>query len=231
MSYRDKEAPAAAVIAAMASSSVLSSLSAVGRQQLAASGGWLNLVPGEMLFRAGDPGDAVFIVVEGEIEVRNTTPGGRDIRLVAFGPGDLVGEIAALDGGSRSADVAAIRRSRLWRIPRAPLLAALEAEPKAAVALIVELSARLRATDAALEDKAVLDLAGRLARMLLAEGYGRTVALTQTEIARRLGLSREKVNRKLHAWADEGWVELSPAGIRILAASHLEAMIARRQQQ
>ena len=220
-----------AVLTSLARSPVLAHFSQGGLERLAASGGWLALEPGELLFQAGDPGDAVYVVVDGEVEVRNSTPDGRDVRLVALGPGALVGEMAALDGGPRSADVAATRRARLWRIARSAMLAALEAEPKAAVALIVELSARLRATDAALEDKAVLDLAGRLARMLLAEGYGRTVALTQTEIARRLGLSREKVNRKLHAWADEGWVEISPAGIRILAASHLEAMIARRQQQ
>jgi len=227
---RDYETPSAAVLPALARSSVLAPLSEAGRERLAAAGGWLALEPGETLCRAGDPGDAVFVVVEGEIEIRNTTPGGRDIRLVALGAGALVGEMAALDGGSRSADMVATRRSRLWRIPRATLLAALEAEPAAAVALVIELSARLRATDAALEDKAVLDLAGRLARMLLSEGAGRTVALTQTEIARRLGLSREKVNRKLHAWAGEGWVEITPAGIRILAADHLQAMITRRQR-
>ena len=229
MSYRDKEAPAAAVVAAMARSSVLASLSAAGRERLAASGAWLNLAPGDMLFRAGDPGDAVFIVVEGEIEVRNTTPGGRDIRLVAFGPGALVGEIAALDGGSRSADVAAIRRSRLWRIPRKPLLAALEAEPKAAVALVIELSARLRVADGAISDRTVLDLAGRLARLLLTEaGASGLLPLTQTEISRRLGHSREKVNRKLHEWVREGWVDLPPAGVRVLTAGRLQALIGHR---
>jgi CRP-like cAMP-binding protein len=76
----------------------------------------------------------------------------------------VAGEFAALDGGARSADMAATRRSRLWRIPRSALLDTLEAEPRAAVALLVELTGRLRRTNAALEDRATLDLGGRLAR-------------------------------------------------------------------
>jgi len=219
----------AAVLASLARSPVLAPLSAAGLQRLAASGGWVALEPGELLFLEGDPGDSVFVVVEGEVEVRNSTPGGRDVRLVAMGPGYLVGEMAALDGGPRSADIAATRRSRLWRIPRPALLSALETEPKAAVALVVELSARLRATDAAISDKTVLDLAGRLARLLLAErSPSGLVVLTQTEIGRRLGLSREKINRKLHEWGREGWVEVAAAGVRVLVPDRLEALIVKR---
>lgn len=223
------EPAAETVLAALARSSVLSRLSPDGRERLAASGAWQDLGPGQMLFRSGDPGDAVFVIVEGEVEVRNSTPGGRDIRLVALGPGALVGEMAVLDGGLRSADVAATRRSRLWRIARSALLEALQTEPKAAVALILELSARLRAADADIGDKVVLDLAGHLARLLLGEANASgLVSLTQTEIGRRLGFSREKVNRRLNAWAREGFVELTPAGVRILSESRLHGVIARR---
>ena len=215
-----------AVLTSLARSPVLAHFSQGGLERLAASGGWLALEPGELLFQAGDPGDAVYVVVDGEVEVRNSTPDGRDVRLVALGPGALVGEMAALDGGPRSADVAATRRARLWRIARGAMLAALEAEPKAAVALVIELSARLRVADGAISDKTVLDLAGRLARLLLTEaGASGLVALTQTEIGRRLGFSREKVNRKIHEWVREGWVEVAPAGIRMLAPDRLEALI------
>jgi len=215
-----------AVLTSLARSPVLAHFSQGGLERLAASGAWLALQPGEVLFQAGDPGDAVYVVVDGEVEVRNSTPDGRDVRLVALGPGALVGEMAALDGGPRSADVAATRRARLWRIARSAMLAALEAEPKAAVALVIELSARLRVADGAISDKTVLDLAGRLARLLLTEaGASGLVALTQTEIGRRLGFSREKVNRKIHEWVREGWIEVSPAGIRMLDPTRLEALI------
>ena len=219
--------PAAnAVLTSLARSPVLAHFSQEGLEHLAASGGWLALEPGELLFQAGDPGDAVYVIVDGEVEVRNSTLDGREVRLVALGPGALVGEMAALDGGPRSADVAATRRARLWRIARSAMLAALEAEPKAAVALVIELSARLRVADGAISDRTVLDLAGRLARLLLTEaGASRLVPLTQTEMGRRLGFSREKVNRKLHEWVREGWVEVAPAGIRMLAPERLEALI------
>lgn len=218
--------PASSVLASLARSPVLAHVSAAGLERLAASGAWLGLEPGQTLFQAGDRGDAVYVVVDGEVEVSNSTPDGRDVRLVALGPGALVGEMAALDGGLRSADVAATRRSRLWRISRDAMLAALEAEPKAAVALVIELSARLRVADGAISDKTVLDLAGRLARLLLAEaGANGLLPLTQTEIGRRLGFSREKVNRKLHEWAHEGWVAISQAGIRVVAREPLEALI------
>jgi CRP/FNR family transcriptional regulator, cyclic AMP receptor protein len=123
--------------------------------------------------------------------------------------------------------MAAARRSRLWRIPRAPLVAALAAEPGAAVALVAELARRLRAANTALEASRVLDLGGRLAQFLLASaGAHALVPLTQTEIARRLGVSREKVNRKLNAWARSGWVALGQAGVRVLEREALAGLIA-----
>lgn len=216
------------VAQAIGSSQVLQVLSEAGRLRLADVGSPVDLAPGAVLCQAGDPGDAVFVVLEGEIEVRATSAGGRDVRFLALGAGALVGEMAALDGGPRSADMVAARRCRLWRIPRAALVEALEAEPRAAVALIAELSRRLRATNAALEAETVLDLGGRLARLLVAEAGARgVVALTQTEIARRLGASREKVNRKLHDFAGEAWIELTPAGIRLRQPARLQALVAR----
>jgi CRP-like cAMP-binding protein len=87
---------------------------------------------------------------------------GRDVRLAALRPVAIIGEMAVLDGGARSADVAAVRRSRLLRISRDQALAALESEPKALLRLLAEMCRRLRAADAALEDAHLLDLGGRL---------------------------------------------------------------------
>lgn len=219
-------AAVAPVIAALATSDVLHHLSGPLRTRLAAAGSPVNLTPGEFLCRAGDPGDAVFIVLSGHVEARTGSAAGREVRLVALGPGQIIGEMAALDGGRRSADVVAITRSRLWRIPRDALLDALEAQPKVAVALITELTRRLRVANNALEAETLLDLGGRLARLLLAEQRGRAVvALTQTEMARRLVVSREKVNRKLHEWARQGWVEVASVGVRLTDVERLRALI------
>jgi CRP-like cAMP-binding protein len=138
----------------------------------------------------------------------------------------VIGEMAVLDGGVRSADICAIRRSRFLRITRDQAIAALESEPKALLKLLAELSRRLRLANTSLEDAQLLDLGGRLAQRLLEEaGDGAVVTLTQTEIARRIGASREKVNRKLHEWCDEGWIAMGRAGIKLVARDKLQALI------
>lgn len=189
-----------------------------------AAGSALTLESGGVLCQRGDPGDAIFVVLEGEIEILIGSTEGREIRLASFGPAAVVGEMAALDGGSRSTDMVATRRSRLWRIPREPLIEALRADPAASVALVAELARRLRAANAEMESVRILDLGGRLAQLLLTVAAEKTlVPLTQTEMARRLGASREKINRKLNAWAREGWVALGASGVRLLDRSALIA--------
>lgn len=213
---------------ALASAELMAALSEATRARLAKQGVPCSVDPGKLLFARGDKGDSIYVLLEGEVEVRVSNEAGRDVRIAALKPFALIGEMAVLDGGKRSADIAAIRRSRFLRISRDQALAALESEPKALLKLVAELSRRLRAADAALEDARLLDLGGRLATRLLDEaGNGASVALTQTEIARRIGASREKVNRKLHEWADEGWISLSRAGIKIVDRDELVALIAR----
>jgi CRP-like cAMP-binding protein len=204
------------VAAAMEANPILTAFSKATREIVAASGSPITLNAGALLCQQGDPGDAIFIVLEGEIEVRTTSLEGIQVRFASFRRGSVIGEMAALGGGVRSADLVAVRRSTVWRIPRANLISALNAEPAAAVALIAELVGRLRAANTAMEAISTLDLGGRLARLLFETmGPGSLVALTQTELARRLGASREKVNRKLNDWSRRGWVELGRLGVRV----------------
>jgi CRP-like cAMP-binding protein len=215
-----------AVEAALGKSRLFQRLSPETRARLASGGRLVGLEPKARLFAKGDKGDALYVVLEGEVEVRLSSEGGRDVRIAAMGAGSVIGEMAALDGGPRSADVDAVRRTRLLRIPRDTVVAALEAEPQALIELVAEMSRRLRDADAALEDAALLDLGGKLARMLLREaGDGALVSLTQVEMARRIGASREKVNRKLHEWCDEGWISLGRSGVRLVKRAALEGLI------
>lgn len=213
---------APAIAAALAKGSMFGVFGEDACRRLAAAGSPIDLISGAVLFQTGDPGDAAYLILAGELEVRTQSIDGREVRISGLGPGALVGEMAALDGEPRSADVAAARNSRLWRFPRAALIDALEADPKAALALLAELSRRLRGANAALEAGRLLDLGGRLAQLLIAQQSGQgVVSMTQTEMARRLGFSREKVNRKLHQWAEAGWVEMSAAGVRVVNAVSL----------
>jgi CRP-like cAMP-binding protein len=215
------------VEAALAKAELMAALSDATRARLAKQGVPCTVEPGKLLFAKGDRGDALYVLLEGEVEVRTSTEAGKDVRIAALKPFALIGEMAVLDGGVRSADIAAMRRSRLLRIGRDQAIAALESEPKALLKLIAEMSKRLRNADAALEDAHTLDLGGRLALRLLDEaGDSASVTLTQTEIARRIGASREKVNRKLHEWADEGWIAMGRAGIKLVAKDRLKALIA-----
>ena len=96
---------------------------------------------GEPIMRMGEPGSELLLVVEGRARVER--PG----RSLTLGPGELIGEIEVLDpGGGRIADIHAVGPVRCLAISRESLLAALEADPRAAVALIEVLAARFRET-------------------------------------------------------------------------------------
>lgn len=214
------------VEAALGKAELMAALSDATRARLAKQGQPCTVETGKLLFAKGDKGDALYVLLEGEVEVRSSTEAGKDIRIASLKPPAVIGEMAVLDGGLRSADIAAIRKSRFLRIHRDQAIAALESEPKALLKLIAEMSKRLRHADAALEDAHTLDLGGRLAQRLLEEaGDSSAVTLTQTELARRIGASREKVNRKLHEWVDEGWISMGRAGIKLLSRDKLKALI------
>jgi CRP-like cAMP-binding protein len=214
------------IIAHLGQAQVLHCLSDEARARVARSATPIELEAGEILCQAGEPGEAVYVVHEGEIEILARTREGVDVRLAALGHGAIIGEMAALEGGPRSVDMVAARRCKLYRVPRAALLEVLKSDPDAALELIIELARRLRASNAAFEALMRLGLSGRLARLLTSamNAHG-LVALTQTELARRLGVSREKVNRRLKAWTVAGIVEVVPAGIHVRSPTRLRQAI------
>jgi flavin reductase (DIM6/NTAB) family NADH-FMN oxidoreductase RutF len=96
---------------------------------------------GEPIMRVGEPGSELLLVLEGTVRVDR--PG----LSLTLGPGELIGEIEVLDpGGGRIADIHAVGPVRCQAVSRDALLAALEADPRAAVALIEVLAARFRET-------------------------------------------------------------------------------------
>ncbi len=211
---------------ALAASPLFRGLSAAGRKRLARAGSVVPLTRGALLFSRGDEGDAMFVIAEGEIEVRTASEGGKEVRITALGQGSVIGEMAVLDGGERSADAVATRRSKLIRLSRDAVLDALEQEPRALLTLVAEIVRRLRATNEALEDNSVLDLGGRLAQVLLREGASaKSISLTQSELARRIDASREKTNRKLHEWKAAGWISIDRTGLRLLKSDALRALV------
>lgn len=208
----------------MAVSDLLRGLSPAARNWTAAQGSLVQLAAGEQLWTRGAPGDALFVLLEGELELR--WPPDRKVTRTAVRPLTIVDQISALEGGARPTSLIATSPARLWRVPRIALFTALAQEPEAARGLVVHLSARLRRASDALEGHRLSALGARLADFLLTASNNRgLVPLTQTEIAHRLLASREKVNRKLNAWARDGWVELSRSGVRLRDPEALRRLV------
>jgi CRP-like cAMP-binding protein len=169
---------------------------------------------GEVIRRRGDPGTGMAIIVSGRVRISLVSPDGREVTLTMLGPGEALGEMTLLDGGECSADATAQEDSVLLTIERTAFLRLLKSNNDLCLHLMSVLFDRLRRANAALEDMALLDLPTRLGRLLLrlSSDYG-VAAKTGTRIELRLsqkdlsslaGASREKVNRQLRQWEDDG---------------------------
>jgi CRP-like cAMP-binding protein len=195
---------------------------------------------GQTVFRQGDPSETLVVVLAGRIVVSALSPEGAEVILNLMEPGEVVGEIGALDGGPRSADARAARDSRVLLIPRAALLRELEAEPRATRTLVRLLCARLRQTTAFVEDATLAPLAARLLHRVqaLARSYagvdGAATApgpwriehgLSQQEIGESIGASRVSVNQQLNAWRAQGLVEFGRGFIVVRDPEGLEACV------
>jgi len=160
----------------------------------------------DVVYRRGEPGDSLMVVVEGRIKLTNINAGGREIVLHYLVPGDIYGEIAALDGGERAANAVALEDSEIFLIHTRDLMPTLRAHPDAMLEIIKALCEKVRAGAALIEDS-TLEMRARVARGLLrlarqygqkgAEGIYVQLALSQEELGNYLGLSRPNVSRQL----------------------------------
>jgi len=195
----------------------VAALSEKERGALMAIGRRRRFQSGDTLFHEGDASDWLALLLEGRVKVSYFTEDGREIVLAVRDPGDLLGELSALDGKPRSATVTAMEPVELLTMTADEFNRFLEAHPRVAVALIVALVRRLRETDVRLVEFGAYDSVGRVARRLieLAEKWGRpddggiiiTVPLSQQELAGWTGSSRESVAKALQMLRSLGWVE------------------------
>ncbi len=162
-------------------------------------------------------GDALFVLVRGRVKVVLYGESGREIILRVFGrPGDFFGEMSLLDGQPRSASIVAAEPSSLLVLSREAFREHLRRSSGTALAVMAELSRRLREADAIIGNLALLDVYGRLARKLrdLARAEGEPAPdgvlirrlPTQQEIAGLIGTSRETVSRALGELSRRGLV-------------------------
>jgi CRP-like cAMP-binding protein len=181
---------------------------------------------GEILFRKGDPGDALFGVRRGQIRIETGASDGSRLTLNFMGSGVLFGEVAVLDGQSRTADATAGEPSELFVLRREDFLAHLEREPKVAVKIILLLCQRIRRQSERTEESVLQSLPVRLARRLcaLASDYGSEVHISQEQLGVFVGAARESVNRQLQHWRKDGILDLQRGRILLLNMNRLTAV-------
>jgi CRP/FNR family cyclic AMP-dependent transcriptional regulator len=187
---------------------------------------------GTILFRKGDIGSRLYLVCTGAVRISVPSEEGKDVILNLITPGEIVGEIALLDGGERTADAVAIEDGELMVIERRDFMPLLEQYPEVAKRSIEILCSRLRRTSEQVEDIIFLGLPHRLAKVLLhlhrksSVGTSRTpIRITQRELSQMIGVSRESANKQLRDWERRKWLKLERGGVVILAPAALTEFI------
>src|SRR6516225_4626025 len=183
---------------------------------------------GEPIFHVGAPGQSMMVILNGTVRVSLPGPRGKGVILDDLPAGELLGEVALLDGKERSADAAALTRCELVVLERRDVVAFLEKRPDICLKLLELMCARLRKSDQRMSDIAFLELSVRLAKVLLdrtgGAGAKAKLSLSQAELASMIHATRENVNRCLRNWQRQGIVDLDERWIVILQREALGAI-------
>lgn len=210
-------------------SKLIGDLSAESLEYLGRLAQHVELQSGTALFFQDDDGDAAYIVEKGSIEISVMSERGKKLSLNVMQPPDVFGEIAALDGGARTATATTLEETTVLRFDRTHLEQAIRDRPEVAIDLIRILCARLRWVSQQVEDLALLDIEGRLAHRLLLlhrkfSDENGCIHLSQSEIADFLGATRESINKVLQGWRAKGLIELSRGSIWVRNQDRLAAI-------
>lgn len=212
-------------------------LDAAALTPLAESVRRVQLAEGETVCSQGEPGNTLYIVLTGRLKVFTHGPNDQEIVLDIVGPDQVLGELALLDGKSRSATVEAVSACELLALDREPFMQHLENYPKTAIHLLQYLSASLRQRVLQTEVTEVRTSASRLAHtiLFLADRNGKiepglvTSRLSKRDLAAAIGTSREWVSQMLKEWSREGIIGLT--GSRRLLLHDVEALRALSQSK
>jgi CRP/FNR family transcriptional regulator, cyclic AMP receptor protein len=185
---------------------------------------------GQLLFCEGDPGDSMLVVVEGTLKAFHTSPHGDELLLAVVEPPETLGELTVADGGARSLSVSALTSAVVLRIPRDTLLEVAARSPAFTGALLVALADVVRRLTGAAADLVFLDIPRRVAKFLLTlRGPEETdivrTRLTQTDMADRIGASRQSLNAALQEFQRRGWITVGQREITISDPSALRRFV------
>ena len=193
---------------------------------LRASMSGVKLSRGQTLFKEGDAGDRLFVVVDGKLKLGTTSNDGRENLLSILGPGDMFGELSLFDPGPRTATATAVVDSKLLALANDQVIGWVKEHPQVSLQLLGRLAQRLRKANDVLSDLVFADVPGRVAKAIIelgdrfgtkkVDGLHVNHELTQEELAQLVGASRETVNKALADFATRGWVKLEPRAVIVL---------------
>jgi CRP/FNR family transcriptional regulator, cyclic AMP receptor protein len=173
-----------------------------------------------------ETGSALFVIVEGKVKISRLSDDGREVILTILNESDFFGEMAIIDGLSRSANVTAMEDSELFIIQRNDFIALLQSHPEISIALLKELTQRLRAADLKIKSLSLKDAEGKVATVILqlADDIGKikngTVEIEklplQHDLANMAGTSRETISRTLHSLVKKELIDLKGSKLKIL---------------
>ena len=177
------------------------------------------------IYARGEPGESLMVLREGSAEVGIVGASGRLSILSLVRPGDLVGDIACLDGGPRSADVVAREAVLATVVSRRDMLDLLRSDSEVALAVIGTLCAKVRNASDMLELQTLPGARARLAGAVLRlfdENGGARIELSQGWLGAFAGLTRENVNRQIRAFTKAGTLEFKDGALHVLDRETLE---------
>jgi CRP-like cAMP-binding protein len=173
---------------------------------------------GSIILLEEETGAALFVIITGKVKIVRMDDDGREVILSILGGSDFFGEMAILDGLTRSASVVATSKSELFMIHRRDFLRLLNDYPMVAIALLRELTGRLRKADTQIKSLSLKDAAGRVANVVLqlADEVGMfrkgRVEIDelplQQDLANMAGTSRETISRMIHKFIKKGYLQL-----------------------
>lgn len=167
---------------------------------------------GTVIVRSGDPTDSLYILINGSARVMNSDEEGREVILSILGPGDFFGEMGLIDGSPRSANVVAVEPCELLILGKHEFERCMQDNFQVAKKLMQILVRRLREADRNIESLALLDVYGRVARLLLdmsEDASGKRVVrqkISKQDMARMIGASREMVSKVMRDLEVGGYI-------------------------
>ena len=192
---------------------IFESLPAVRMEALSRVASLRHVARGTVVLREGENTNAIYFILNGALKVLVSDVDGREVILTLLGRGELFGEMGAIDNHPRSATVVATQSSDLMVITKQDFQQILFDNFEVSLAIMRGLANRLRMADRKIESLALLDVYGRVARLLLdqAEDIGGrriiTRPMTKQDIAKMIGASREMVSRVMKDLQVQGLIE------------------------